>query len=103
MTANEGTTGISDFDPSHPSNSVSVIVPVYNGAKFIAETLKSILQQTVRPSEVIVINDGSTDNTASVVEEFGNSVTLINTENQGACAARNTRSVQCHRHLACAM
>jgi glycosyltransferase involved in cell wall biosynthesis len=48
------------FDPSHPSNSVSVIMPVYNGAKFIAQTLETILNQTVPPAEVIVVNDGST-------------------------------------------
>ncbi len=79
-----------DFDTSHPSNSVSVIIPVYNGARFIAETLKSILAQTAPPAEVIVVNDGSTDNTVSVVEEFGDSVTLISTPNGGECAARNT-------------
>jgi glycosyltransferase involved in cell wall biosynthesis len=82
------------FDPSHPSNSVSVIVPVFNGAKFIAQTLNSILGQTLRPAEVIVVNDGSTDNTAAVVGEFGNSVILINTQNSGACAARNTGAAQ---------
>jgi len=78
------------FDPSHPSNSVSVIIAVYNCTKFITQTLNTILGQTVRPAEVIVVNDGSTDNTASVVREFGASVTLINTQNRGACAARNT-------------
>jgi glycosyltransferase involved in cell wall biosynthesis len=78
-----------DFDPFCPSNSVSVIIPVYNGAKFIAETLRSILAQTAPPAEVIVVNDGSTDNTAAVVGEFGDSVILITTENRGSCAARN--------------
>jgi glycosyltransferase involved in cell wall biosynthesis len=82
--------GSGDFDPSHPSASVSVLVPVYNGAKYIAQTLDTILTQTVRPMEVIVINDGSTDNTVSVVEKFGASVILINTPNGGECAARNT-------------
>jgi len=85
-----GVSTLTDFDPAHPSNSVSVVVPAYNGAKFIAETLNSILGQTLRPAEVIVVNDGSTDNTAAIVEEFGNSVTLVNTQNFGECAARNT-------------
>ena len=49
------------FDPSHPSNSVSVIVPVYNGARFIAQTLDTILNQTAPPVEVIVVDDGSRD------------------------------------------
>ncbi len=79
-----------DFDLAHPSNTVSVIVPVYNGARYISETLDSILGQTVRPAEVIVVNDGSTDNTVSVVEKYGDSVTLISTPNSGECAARNT-------------
>ena len=78
-----------EFDPSHPSNSVSVIVPVYNGARFIAETLNAILGQTVRPAEVIVINDGSTDNTVPVVEEYGDSVSLMNTQDHDARVARN--------------
>lgn len=77
------------LDPSCPENSISVIIPVYNGAKFIAETLTTILGQTVRPLEVIVVDDGSTDNTASVVAQFGDSVTLIQTANGGACQARN--------------
>ena len=56
-----------EFNPANPSNSVSVVIPVYNGAKFIAQTLDTILGQTLPPTEVIVVNDGSTDNTVSVV------------------------------------
>jgi glycosyltransferase involved in cell wall biosynthesis len=78
-----------EFDRNHPSNSISVIIAVYNGAKLISETLKTILGQTLSPTEVIVVNDGSTDDTASVVEEFGDSVRLITTKNQGVCAARH--------------
>jgi glycosyltransferase involved in cell wall biosynthesis len=89
MTENVISTSSVDFDPFHPSNSVSVIIPVYNGAKFIAQTLNTILGQTVRPAEVIVVNDGFTDNTAAVVERFGDSVTMIHTPNGGECAARN--------------
>jgi len=77
------------FDPSCADCSVSVIVPAYNGAEWIAETLDSILKQTVRPAEVIVVNDGSTDGTSAAVRSFGNSVTLIETPNQGVCRARN--------------
>ena len=79
----------SGFDASHPSNSVSVVIAVFNGAKFIRQTLTTILGQTVRPAEVIVVNDGSTDNTVAVVEEFGDSVNLVNTDNNFVCAARN--------------
>jgi glycosyltransferase involved in cell wall biosynthesis len=89
MAENVISTSSVDFDPFHPSNSVSVIIPVYNGAKFIAQTLNTILGQTVRPAEVIVVNDGSSDNTASIVEEHGDSITLISTPNGGVSAARN--------------
>ncbi len=77
------------FDPSHPSNSVSVIIPIYNGAKFIALTLDAVLAQTAPPTEVIVVNDGSTDNSAAIVEQYEDRVTLINVKNGGAPAARN--------------
>lgn len=80
---------VSDFDASHPAHTVSVILPAYNGSKHIGETLESILKQTVPPAEVLVVNDGSTDDTAAVVGAFGKAVTLIETPNQGVCKARN--------------
>ena len=87
-----------DFDPSHPDNSVSVIVPAYNAAKHIGETLDSILKQTVPASEVIVVNDGSTDGTAAIVRSFGQAVTLIETPNQGVCKARNLGAEKATSH-----
>jgi glycosyltransferase involved in cell wall biosynthesis len=81
--------GLREFDPADPSNSISVVVAVYNGAEYIGETLRSILGQTLPPSQVIVVNDGSTDNTAQVVDEFEDSVILVNAQNGGACRARN--------------
>jgi glycosyltransferase involved in cell wall biosynthesis len=89
MTGNVTPTNSVDFDPSHPTNSVSVIIPVHNSAKFIAETLDCVLRQTAPPAEVIIVNDGSTDNSVSVIQEFGESVRLITTEHGGVCAARN--------------
>jgi glycosyltransferase involved in cell wall biosynthesis len=86
MVESARSSAISSFDPF---NSVSVVVPVYNGAKYIRETLESILSQTVQPAEIIVVNDGSTDATGSIVMEYGNPVTLINISNRGASAARN--------------
>ncbi len=79
-----------NFDPSDPSNSVSVVIPLYNGANFIRETLECVLRQTVPAAEIFVVNDGSTDGGAAVVESFGSAVTLINIENSGAQIARNT-------------
>jgi len=78
-----------DFDPADPKHAVSVIVPAYNAARYIAETLESILKQTVPPAEVIVVNDGSTDDTVSIVRSFGKAVTLIETPNQGQPKSRN--------------
>ena len=49
---------------------VSVIIPTFNGAQFIGRTLDSILQQDYPPAEIIVVNDGSTHDTASVVRTY---------------------------------
>lgn len=68
---------------------VSVIIPTYNYGRFIAETLRSVLAQTLSPSEVIVVDDGSTDDTAEVIAAFGSAVKYIRQENAGVCAARN--------------
>ena len=68
---------------------VTVIIPAYNAAATIAETIRSVLQQTHQPSEVVVVNDGSQDSTQVEVQKFGDRVRLINQKNQGVSAARN--------------
>lgn len=71
-------------------NMISVIIPVYNGEKTIDAVMKSLLQQTFRDFEIIVINDGSTDNTASILEKYNESnIRIINKENGGVGSARN--------------
>ena len=72
----------------HPS--VSCVVPVFNGARFLAEALESILGQTHPPFETIVVDDGSTDATPDVVRSYGDRVVYIRQENRGPAAARNT-------------
>jgi glycosyltransferase involved in cell wall biosynthesis len=67
----------------------SVIVPSYNRARFLPFTLESILRQQLPAVEVIVADDGSTDNTAEVVERYGNRVRLLQLRNGGAAAARH--------------
>jgi glycosyltransferase involved in cell wall biosynthesis len=69
--------------------SISVIIPAYNADRFLAETLTSVLSQTVPPLEVLVIDDGSTDATADVARGFGSRVTLIQQPNSGESVARN--------------
>ena len=75
----------------HPS--IAVIIPTYNCEKYILEALASLERQTMLPHEVIVINDGSQDQTATLVADFSNdsklNVTLINQSNRGIAAARN--------------
>ncbi len=66
---------------------VSVVIPTYNQARFLVETIRSVLAQTFRDLEIIVIDDGSTDNTAEVVSAFP--VKYFYQENQGVSVARN--------------
>ena len=67
---------------------VSVILPVYNCERYIGESIESIISQTHRPHEIIVINDGSTDNTENIVKSY-KQVHLINQKNAGVSAALN--------------
>ncbi|NBD37252.1 MAG: glycosyltransferase [Verrucomicrobia bacterium] len=68
---------------------VSVIIPAYNRANLIGETLESLLRQTLPALEILVVDDGSTDRTASVARSFGSPVRVIAQENAGPGAARN--------------
>lgn len=67
---------------------VSVIIPTYNYARFIGEAIESVLTQTYRDFEIIVVDDGSTDETGDVVSRFSE-VRYIFQTNQGIAAARN--------------
>jgi glycosyltransferase involved in cell wall biosynthesis len=67
---------------------VTAIIPAYNGERFLAQAIRSILQQDYSPIEVIVVDDGSTDQTAQVAQSFSR-VRYIRQENQGPGAARN--------------
>ena len=68
---------------------VSCIVPAFNAERFLAEALDSILAQTWRPLEVIVVDDGSTDGTAQIAAGYGAKVSYIHQANAGPAAARN--------------
>lgn len=71
---------------------VSVIIPAYNSQQFIAQTLDSLLGQTLKDIEVVIVNDGSTDNTQQIIDEYAEKYDIFvpyEQENSGVSAARN--------------
>jgi glycosyltransferase involved in cell wall biosynthesis len=68
---------------------VSIIIPTYNYAAFLPTAIRSCLDQTYKPIEILVVDDGSTDNTKDVIKEFNNHITYLFQENRGVSAARN--------------
>lgn len=69
--------------------SVSVVIPCYNGSRYLGETIESALAQTHRPLEILVIDDGSTDDSAAIAERFGEPVNVTRQPNSGESVARN--------------
>lgn len=69
---------------------VTVVIPVYNGKRFLQETMESVFAQTFRDYEVICVNDGSTDGSAALLETYGERVKVVHQTNAGQSAARNT-------------
>ena len=70
---------------------VSVIVPVYNAKKYIEQCVESILSQTLKEMELILVNDGSTDNSLEIIKKYEkqyNNVIVIDQSNQGVMNAR---------------
>ncbi len=81
--------GISELGEQRPET-VSVIIPVYNGERFIRRALDSVFKQTYPLHQVTVIDDGSNDSTREIVaDEYGGLVTLIRQQNGGPSKARN--------------
>lgn len=76
---------------SHPL--VSVIIPIYNAERYLADTLRSVFAQTFQDYEVICVNDGSTDGSARVLNQFAGKVRIISQSNSGQTVAQN-RGVQ---------
>ena len=83
--------------PKIPLSDITVVIPAYNAAAFIHDALDSVKRQTVPPSEIIVVDDGSTDSTSILVAQWirihgadiSSPVRLVNQENQGVATARN--------------
>lgn len=68
---------------------VSVVIPAYNCARTIATTLQSVFEQSRQADEIIVLDDGSKDETAEIIRSLGRDVTLLSQANAGAAASRN--------------
>ena len=74
---------------------VSIIIPVYNTGPYLAQCLQSVKEQTFRDIEIVIVNDGSTDNSHIIVNQFVKenpelTIQYIMQENRGISAARNT-------------
>jgi GT2 family glycosyltransferase len=81
-------------ESSRPSRStgrplISIIMPVYNGERFIHDAIESVLAQTVTDFELIVVDDGSTDATLEILEAYSDHLTVLHQQNSGHAAARN--------------
>lgn len=71
---------------------ISIIIPCYNSEQFIARTLDTLISQNLKDCEVIVVNDGSTDNTFDIISQYANNtkeIHCINKKNEGVSVARN--------------
>lgn len=71
---------------------ITVAIPAYNAARTIRPTVDCVLRQTRAPEEILVINDGSTDETGAILESYGPSIRVIERENKGVASARNLAS-----------
>ena len=80
---------------------VSVIIPVYNGERFLLEAIRDVQEQGHAPLEIIVIDDGSSDGTAALLTELGDQVRTVRQANRGSAAAQEPRDRpgprECHR------
>jgi glycosyltransferase involved in cell wall biosynthesis len=77
------------MDSTHSNSLVSVIIPTYNRAHLIGETVESALAQTYKHLEILVVDDGSTDNTQEILQPYKDHIRYFYQENRGVSAARN--------------
>ena len=90
---NEKLSTVARKEPSVKSNQypfVSVILPTYNRYAFVGQAIDSVLNQTFTDFELIVVDDGSTDNTPALLDQYGDRINVIRQENRGVSAARNS-------------
>ena len=84
----------------------SIIVPLYNKAPYVRKALESVVAQTYRDFELIIVDDGSTDNSVTICEEYLNNIThqtshIIHQKNSGVAAARNRGVAESHGEFVC--
>ncbi len=80
------------MNEQHSHGQVSIVIPVYNGERYIEETIQSILNQTYKNLQIIAVDDGSTDDTGLKIEELAKSdarIAFISQKNKGVSTARN--------------
>ena len=74
------------------SSAFSIVIPCFNSERWLREAISSALSQTLRPSEIVIVDDGSTDNTAQIAAHFAQAhpqlIRIVRQPNRGACAAR---------------
>lgn len=75
--------------PDTPERSVSIVIPVFNGERWVSRAIHTALAQAGPSGEVIVVDDGSTDGSWPIIDDFGNRVIGVKGTNRGACFARN--------------
>ncbi len=76
-------------DIKYDPGTVSVVIPCFNAAPYVADAIESVLSQTKLCDELILVDDGSTDDSAGVIARFGQRVRYVKQDNQGISAARN--------------
>lgn len=74
---------------SRSDSAISVVIPVFNGAAFLAEAVASVQAQSLRPDEIIIVDDGSVDGTPELIRTLGEAVRSCRQPNAGPAAARN--------------
>lgn len=81
---------------------ITIIVPVYNVEKYLKESIESAIKQTYKNLEIILIDDGSTDNSGSICDEYinkDNRIKVVHQQNKGLSGARNTGLEQATRKI----
>lgn len=83
----------------NPPDLISIIIPVYNGARYLGEAIESVLAQAHRPLELLVIDDGSSDGSTDLAAAYGPPVYVERQAHSGAAAARNRGITLAHGNL----